>query len=80
MRLSGDKTPVLLLTTLDSVDDRVTGLDVGADDYLVKPFHFDELLARIRAMIRRREGRAENVMRSEDLVFDIDDRDRKSVV
>lgn len=74
MRLSGDKTPVLLLTALDSVDDRVTGLDAGADDYLVKPFHFDELLARIRAMIRRREGRAENVMRSEDLVLDIEAR------
>lgn len=74
MRLSGDKTPVLLLTALDSVEDRVSGLDAGADDYLVKPFHFDELLARIRAMIRRRDGRAENIMQSEDLVLDIEAR------
>lgn len=54
MRSSGNHTPVLLLTALSSVDDRVAGLDAGADDYLVKPFDFDELLARIRAMTRRR--------------------------
>ena len=54
MRGDGDSTPVLLLTALGSVDDRVAGLDAGADDYLTKPFDFDELLARIRAMLRRR--------------------------
>lgn len=50
------QTPVLLLTARDAVADRVTGLDTGADDYLVKPFAFDELLARIRALLRRRSG------------------------
>jgi len=53
MRRDGYKTPVLLLTALDSVEDRVLGLDAGADDYLVKPFAFPELLARVRALLRR---------------------------
>jgi two-component system, OmpR family, copper resistance phosphate regulon response regulator CusR len=52
-RRDGFRTPVLLLTALDSVEDRVLGLDAGADDYLVKPFAFPELLARVRALIRR---------------------------
>jgi two-component system, OmpR family, response regulator MprA len=53
LRADGDQTPVLLLTARDAVGDRVTGLDVGADDYLVKPFALEELLARLRALIRR---------------------------
>ena len=53
IRRDGFKTPVLLLTALDSVEDRVLGLDAGADDYLVKPFAFPELLARVRALLRR---------------------------
>ena len=53
MRKEGNHTPVLLLTARDSIEDRVTGLDIGADDYLVKPFAFEELLARIRAVLRR---------------------------
>lgn len=53
MRAAGSKTPVLLLTARDSIEDRVNGLDAGADDYLVKPFAFEELLARIRVMLRR---------------------------
>ena len=53
MRRSGRDTPVLILTARDAVDDRVKGLDAGADDYLVKPFAFEELLARIRALLRR---------------------------
>jgi heavy metal response regulator len=53
LRRRGDKTPVLMLTARDTVDDRVKGLDVGADDYLVKPFAFSELLARLRALLRR---------------------------
>jgi two-component system response regulator MprA len=53
MRERGDRTPVLMLTARDAVRDRVRGLDVGADDYLVKPFALDELLARIRALVRR---------------------------
>jgi DNA-binding response OmpR family regulator len=54
LRTSGNAVPILMLTARDAVDDRVTGLDAGADDYLTKPFHFDELLARIRALTRRR--------------------------
>ncbi|MGA5355078.1 response regulator transcription factor [Streptomyces thermodiastaticus] len=53
MRAAGDTTPVLMLTARDTVGDRVTGLDAGADDYLVKPFELDELFARIRALLRR---------------------------
>jgi two-component system, OmpR family, response regulator MprA len=53
LRASGDRTPVLMLTARDAVGDRVEGLDAGADDYLVKPFALDELLARIRALLRR---------------------------
>ena len=62
MRGDGDSTPVLLLTALGSVDDRVAGLDAGADDYLTKPFDFDELLARIRAMLRRRSDHSNPVL------------------
>ncbi len=54
MPKEGNHTPVLLLTARDSIEDRVTGLDIGADDYLVKPFAFEELLARIRVMLRRK--------------------------
>jgi two-component system response regulator MprA len=53
LRSSGRRTPILLLTARDAVDDRVAGLDAGADDYLVKPFALDELLARVRALLRR---------------------------
>ncbi|MFD9882351.1 response regulator transcription factor [Streptomyces alboflavus] len=53
LRAAGDRTPVLVLTALDSVSDRVDGLDAGADDYLVKPFALDELVARVRALLRR---------------------------
>jgi two-component system, OmpR family, response regulator MprA len=53
MRASGDRTPVLMLTARDAVSDRVAGLDAGADDYVVKPFALDELLARLRALLRR---------------------------
>ena len=53
LRARGSKTPVLMLTARDTVDDRVTGLDIGADDYLVKPFAFKELVARLRAVTRR---------------------------
>ena len=60
LRASGNSVPVLLLTARDSISDRVTGLDAGADDYLIKPFAFEELLARIRAMLRKLEGRAQN--------------------
>jgi len=59
VRSIGHVIPVLILTARDSIDDRVRGLDVGADDYMVKPFDLDELLARIRALSRRKTGRAE---------------------
>ena len=58
MRSAGDQTAVLMLTARDQVGDRVAGLDAGADDYLVKPFALDELLARVRALMRRRDGGA----------------------
>jgi two-component system copper resistance phosphate regulon response regulator CusR len=54
LRLKGDAVPVLMLTARDAVEDRIVGLDAGADDYLTKPFHFGELLARVRALTRRR--------------------------
>src|SRR5213596_1771913 len=56
LRARGSRTPVLLLTARDAVDDRVLGLNAGADDYLVKPFAFAELLARLRALSRRASG------------------------
>ncbi len=65
------KTPVLLLTAKDAIDDRVKGLDAGADDYLVKPFAFPELLARIRALLRRPPLQADSVLRVGDLEMDI---------
>ena len=64
-------TPVLLLTARDSIQDRVFGLDQGADDYLVKPFELKELLARVRALIRRTAGQATNEIRIGDLQIDI---------
>ena len=65
------KTPVLLLTARDGLDDRVRGLDIGADDYLVKPFAFPELLARIRALLRRPPLQVGNLLCMNDLEMDI---------
>jgi two-component system response regulator MprA len=71
LRASGDRTPVLMLTARDSVADRVTGLDAGADDYLVKPFALEELLARLRALLRRSSPNGDDgVIRVADLVVD----------
>ena len=70
LREQGVDTPVLFLTARDSVADRVKGLDLGADDYLVKPFDFDELLARIRAMTRKHAGQRDNRFTAGDLVLD----------
>lgn len=69
-RKQGEITPVVLLTALDSVAHRIEGLDLGADDYIGKPFDLDELAARIRAVARRREGRAEPVLRCGSLELD----------
>jgi two-component system response regulator MprA len=72
LRQSGDRTPILMLTARDGVDDRVTGLDVGADDYLVKPFALRELQARLRALLRRSgDGAGDGeVLRYADLELD----------
>ena len=70
MRRKGIRTPCILLTARDAVEDRVTGLDAGADDYLPKPFNGKELLARIRAMLRRRDSYVPDVISWEDLHLD----------
>jgi DNA-binding response OmpR family regulator len=70
IRAKNISAPVLLLTAKDSINDRVTGLDSGADDYLVKPFSFDELLARVRAMLRRHKDKKNTVLSVGDLEMD----------
>src|SRR5262252_667921 len=70
LRARGVKTPVLLLTAKDTVEDRVRGLDVGADDYLVKPFAFPELVARLRALLRRPPLQMDAVLHLRDLEMD----------
>jgi DNA-binding response OmpR family regulator len=67
LRSTGNKVPVILLTARDEVSDRVAGLDAGADDYVVKPFSIEELLARIRAHLRRTQETEEDVLQFEDL-------------
>lgn len=74
LRGKKDKTPVLLLTAKDAIDDRVAGLDSGADDYLIKPFAFDELLARLRVILRRDTGAVGNVFEVGNLIVDCDSR------
>ena len=69
LRRGGDRTPVLMLTARDAVSDRVSGLDAGADDYLVKPFALEELLARVRALLRRTSG-GEEILRFADIEVD----------
>lgn len=71
LRRAGRTTPVLMLTALGEIHDRVDGLDAGADDYLVKPFAFAELLARLRALVRRDHGRASNVLNLGRLELDL---------
>ena len=71
LRAKRDITPILLLTARDAVDDRVTGLDIGADDYLTKPFAFAELLARIRALLRRGHPQIPPSLQIADLELDL---------
>ena len=70
LRGRGDRTPILVLTARDGVADRIAGLDAGADDYLVKPFDLDELLARVRALLRRSYPEDDAVLRFADLSMD----------
>jgi DNA-binding response OmpR family regulator len=70
MRARGDTTPVIVVTARDALADKVAGLDSGADDYLVKPFELDELLARLRALVRRQGGRASSTLEVGDLRLD----------
>ncbi|PZD94312.1 DNA-binding response regulator [Paenibacillus sambharensis] len=78
IRESGSTVPILMLTAKDEIKDRVKGLDMGADDYLVKPFALEELLARVRALLRRKSDKADTGagrLVFEDLVLDIDSRE-----
>ncbi len=70
LRVRGDTTPVMVVTARDALADKVAGLDAGADDYLVKPFELDELLARLRALVRRQGGRASTALEVADLRLD----------
>ncbi len=74
IRKDGNNLPVLFLTARDSIEDRVEGLDIGADDYLVKPFAFEELLARIRVLIRKNSVSNSNIISVADLTVDISSR------
>jgi two-component system response regulator MprA len=75
MRKAGDDTPVLMVTARQAIDDRVQGLDAGADDYLVKPFALAELLARLRALLRRRFEGEGGLLRFGDLTLDLSSRE-----
>jgi two-component system, OmpR family, response regulator MprA len=74
---AGGAPPVLMLTARDEVDDRVRGLDSGADDYLVKPFALDELLARVRALLRRQDAQSPEVLQFADLALDLGSREAR---
>lgn len=71
LRENKNETAVLMLTARDSIEDKIKGLDLGADDYLIKPFDFGELLARIRALVRRKYGNTSNTMEIDNLCIDI---------
>lgn len=71
LRQSGNSIPVIVITAREGVDDRITGLDLGADDYLVKPFAINELLARLRAVVRRHGGQADPVLSNGKVSLDL---------
>lgn len=70
IRNDGNSTPVIILTARDSVEDKVKGLDSGADDYLIKPFDLNELSARVRALVRRSQGRADAILQYKNITLD----------
>lgn len=70
-RGAGEQAPILMLTARTTIGDRVVGLDAGADDYLPKPFSFDELLARVRALLRRPRAHGGNILKTADLIVDV---------
>ena len=70
LRLAGQRLPVIIITARDAVEDRIAGLDYGADDYLIKPFDLNELLARLRAVIRRQGGQASPLLTNGDVTLD----------
>ena len=72
LRVSKVKTPILILSGLTDIEDKVSGLGYGADDYMTKPFHRDELVARIHAIVRRSKGHAQSVIQTGDLVVNLD--------
>ena len=71
LRANKNNTPVIMLTAKDTLEDKIVGLDSGADDYIVKPFEFDELLARIRVLMRRNYGLATNIIQIEEITLDL---------
>ena len=71
LRANKNSTPVIMLTAKDTLEDKIVGLDSGADDYIVKPFEFDELLARIRVLMRRNYGLATNIIQIEEVTLDL---------
>lgn len=75
LRAKGIETPVLILTARDSIDDKVKGLDKGADDYITKPFEFSELLARVRALIRRASGKRSPVIKIQNITINTSSRE-----
>ena len=74
LRQRGIKTPIVMLTALSSTSDKIAGLDAGADDYVIKPFEFDELVARVRALLRRGQAQEASVLTFEDIEMDLNKR------
>jgi two-component system cell cycle response regulator CtrA len=72
LRISRVKTPVLILSGLGGIEDKIKGLGFGADDYVTKPFHKDELIARVQAIVRRSRGHAQSVINTDDLCVNLD--------
>ena len=71
LRKEGNQTPIIMLTAKDTVKDKVKGLDSGADDYLPKPFAFEELLARVRVLLRKKDSRIQTQLKVDDLILDL---------